>query len=237
MMDVLLVEDELVNQLLARRLLEQMGHRVVVARNGAEAVLAFTHREFDVVLMDLEMPVMDGFAATTAIRAHEAGTGVRRTPIIALTAHETDDHRGRCGAAGMDDRLVKPVTRPTLTALLARVFEPEPRALDPAVLDEYRASAGDDGDELIAALVGEFEREAPQRIRAAEAALRAGDAPALRKTAHALKGSASVIGAEGLVLMCRAIEHPHDDTLVVAARLVPKLGPELERVKETLHAA
>ena len=117
------------------------------------------------------------------------------------------------------------------------VREHEPRALDPSVLDEYRASAGADGDELIAALVGEFEREAPLRIRALEAALAAGDVPALRQAAHALKGGAGVIGAEGIVLMCRAIEHPHDDTLVVATRLVPKLGPELERVKEMLHAS
>jgi len=105
---VLLVEDNPVNQMLARRLLEKNGHRVVVAGNGKEALQVLDVHSVDLVLMDLEMPEMDGLTATAAIRAGEQGSG-RRLPIIALTALDGSDDRQAALAAGMDAYLTKPV--------------------------------------------------------------------------------------------------------------------------------
>ena len=105
---VLLAEDGLVNQEVAVGLLEMRGHRVVVAGNGKEAVAAWQQQAFDVVLMDLEMPEMDGLEAAAAIRAKEVATG-RHVPIIAMTAHAVAGFRDRCLAAGMDDYITKPI--------------------------------------------------------------------------------------------------------------------------------
>jgi CheY-like chemotaxis protein len=105
---ILLAEDSLVNQRLAVRLLEREGHSVVVVDNGLDAVRALESENFDLVLMDVQMPVMDGFEATAAIRANERerGTHVR---IIALTAHAMKGYREQCLSAGMDDYLTKPI--------------------------------------------------------------------------------------------------------------------------------
>jgi CheY-like chemotaxis protein len=107
-LQVLLVEDSLVNQKLATALLEKEGHNVVVAANGKEAVAACTSRELDVVLMDVEMPEMDGFEATRLIRESEKTSG-RRLPIVAITAHASKGDRERCLRAGMDDYISKPI--------------------------------------------------------------------------------------------------------------------------------
>jgi PAS domain S-box-containing protein len=114
---VLLAEDNAVNQRLTVRLLEKRGHRVVVAGNGREALEALEKEGFDLVLMDVQMPEMDGLAATVAIRENEIGTGMR-LPVVALTAHAMKGDRERCLAAGMDDYLSKPIRPPELDAIL-----------------------------------------------------------------------------------------------------------------------
>ena len=110
---VLLAEDNVVNQALAKRLLEKRGHTVIVVSDGSEALDALERESVDLVLMDVQMPVLDGFGATAAIRAREAGTGAR-IPIIALTAHAMKGDRERCLAAGMDEYASKPLRRGTL---------------------------------------------------------------------------------------------------------------------------
>jgi signal transduction histidine kinase/CheY-like chemotaxis protein len=114
---ILLAEDNAVNQLLASRLLEKRGHSVVVAGNGREALDALEKERFDLVFMDVQMPVMDGFEATAAIRKMEDGSGVR-LPIVALTAHAMKGDRGKCLAGGMDGYLTKPIRPQELDELL-----------------------------------------------------------------------------------------------------------------------
>jgi CheY-like chemotaxis protein len=126
---LLLAEDNPVNQKLAVRLLEKRGHGVVTADNGAEAVAAFTRQSFDAVLMDVQMPEMDGLEATAEIRARERQTG-RRIPIIAVTAHAGQADRERCLEAGMDDYVRKPILPAELFAAIERRAEPACSTVD-----------------------------------------------------------------------------------------------------------
>jgi CheY-like chemotaxis protein len=116
-LSVLLAEDNAVNQKIASRFLEKEGHHVTLASHGRQALAALDRENFDVVLMDVQMPEMDGFEATAIIRARERGTG-KRLPIIAMTAHAMKGDRERCLAAGMDDYIAKPITAPALIELL-----------------------------------------------------------------------------------------------------------------------
>jgi len=117
---ILLAEDNLVNQKIVVTMLEKHGHVVFVAGNGREAVEAFLGNSFDVVLMDIQMPLVDGFEATQMIRAHESGTA-GHIPIVAMTAHAMKGDRERCLTAGMDDYISKPINTVELYALLNRI--------------------------------------------------------------------------------------------------------------------
>jgi CheY-like chemotaxis protein len=119
---VLLVEDNVVNQTVAAALLQRRGFEVVVAGNGREGAELFRRGRFDLVLMDIQMPEMDGFESLAAIRAFEEGTG-RRTPVVALTAHALKEDRERCLAAGMDDYLSKPIEASRLYEIIRSVLD------------------------------------------------------------------------------------------------------------------
>jgi len=130
-MRVLLAEDNVINQKLAARLLEKHGHHVTVTSNGREALAALDREDFDAVLMDVQMPEMDGFEATAAIRARELKTG-RHLPIIAMTAHAMQGDRERCLAAGMDDYISKPIKIQQLTDVLEKFSVAAPEETTPA---------------------------------------------------------------------------------------------------------
>jgi len=122
---ILVAEDNALNQLLAKRTLEKAGHSVVVANNGEEAVTALGRETFDLVLMDVQMPVMDGFQATAKIRQREQTTG-QHQPIVAMTAHALKGDRERCLEAGMDGYVAKPLRNSELfSAIAAAVTDPE----------------------------------------------------------------------------------------------------------------
>jgi CheY-like chemotaxis protein len=181
----LLVEDNRVNRMLAETLLKRRGYDVVTAENGVEALAEMERGEFDFVLMDVQMPEMDGLEATRRIRALE-GSRERRIPIIAVTAHSMKGDRERCLAAGMDDYVVKPIDPERLDAAIARcfphitpVFE-HARALDLAFGDES----------LLRSIVRVFLDSAPERLAAIHDALERGDSSVLGKTAHTLEGAA-----------------------------------------------
>jgi CheY-like chemotaxis protein len=144
-MRILLADDNAVNQKVAARLLEKLGHSVEVTSNGAEALAAFTRGTFDLILMDMQMPVMDGYDATQAIRAAEQGTP-RHIPIVALTAHAMKGDREICLKAGMDDYLGKPIRPQELASVLERWGKPWPNPLvtlpnEPAPTEPAEATA------------------------------------------------------------------------------------------------
>ncbi|MBI1917879.1 MAG: response regulator [Planctomycetes bacterium] len=200
---ILLAEDNTVNQRLAVRLLELQSHTVVVAGNGREALSAWEQQPFDLVLMDVQMPAMDGLEATVVIRAKEQGTG-NHIPIIAMTAHAMKGDRERCLEAGMDGYVAKPIRAdqllqaiedliPTGASIQTATPQEEPGA---AILDRTVALSRVGGNEqLLRELMEMFQEECPRLMTAIREALAKGDAPGLRLVAHTLKGSVGTFGA------------------------------------------
>ncbi|MCU1674739.1 MAG: two-component hybrid sensor and regulator [Frankiales bacterium] len=211
---VLLAEDNLVNQRVATLLLEKLGHRTDVVATGAEALAAVHERPYDVVLMDVQMPEMDGLEATRLIRAQLPAD--RQPRIIAMTANALVDDRQLALAAGMDDYLAKPVRPEELRAALARAAagapapDPEPvqeqLAVDPSVLMELTGRLGARGAEFRTKLIGTFEDETERRIAELSAATAAGDAAEVARVAHAMRGGSGAMGAHRLAAVCADVE-------------------------------
>ncbi len=216
---ILLAEDSLVNQKLAVGLLERVGHRVVVANNGQEALGAAESQSFDLVLMDVQMPEMDGLEATAAIRAREKRTG-RHLPIIAMTAHAMPGDRQRCLEAGMDEYLAKPIRARQLLAMIETVLggalpaeAPPPPAAPPGDQVDWpaalRAVQGD--RDLLRSLAEAALEEYPRLMEAIRQAIAGRDAAGLRLAAHTLKGSIRHFAAPG------AFEQAHRMELAASA--------------------
>jgi signal transduction histidine kinase/HPt (histidine-containing phosphotransfer) domain-containing protein/ActR/RegA family two-component response regulator len=210
-LDVLLVEDGIVNQKLATRLLEKQGHKVTLSSNGREALALLEQRGFDVVLMDLQMPEMGGLETTAVIREREKGTG-RHLPIIALTAHALRGDEERCLRAGMDGYVSKPIQPARLWEALAAVAEIPPTFAVGAdaserVLDEDDFLERCSGDpELGRELIQVFLDDYPARLATIRDAINRGDAALLKRGAHGLKGSASNFGAAAVVAAAQRLE-------------------------------
>ncbi len=243
---VLLAEDNLVNQQVARTMLERAGHKVTVAGNGRAAVAAAREGAFDLVLMDVQMPEMDGLEATAAIRAAEAGTG-RHLPILALTAHAMKGDRERCLAAGMDGYLAKPFDPRALwraVAALVPVAGPQPAAPEqaPAPADEEapfdRANllARVGGSVSLARTVaGVFEGEWPRLRGALRDALARDDSAALVRAAHSLKGTLGSLAARESLDAARRLEAAaRSGQLGPAAEVMPALEAQVERLRAAL---
>ncbi len=233
---ILVAEDHPVNQYLARAMLVQLGCRMDMAENGREAVDMAARASYDLILMDMQMPVLDGFAATKAIRRREKGNGGTRIPIIALTANAMQGDRDQCLAAGMDDYLSKPFTSEQLRSVMARWLtperdeapvpeserqrEPEPCAehhgaatpfernsvLDRKVLDSIRAMDGEGGTAFLHALAVKYEGAAGKALAEAREAIELVHAERVRKAAHGLKSSSANLGALTLAALCKDLE-------------------------------
>ncbi|MBI1764109.1 MAG: response regulator [Acidobacteria bacterium] len=245
---VLLAEDNLINQRLAIRLLEKHGHRVTVANNGQEALAAFAQQPFDLVLMDVQMPVLDGFKTTARIRAEESLHG-QHVPIIALTAHAMKGDRERCLAAGMDGYLAKPLQSAELLAVLTRLAPQAGQATRPAppverpeveaaVFDQARALAQVEGDHELLAELGElFRQDSPRLLAALAQASAKHDRAGLARAAHALKGAAGNFGAQATVAaVCRLEELAQTGNFDGADLACQALEAELNRLNAALGA-
>jgi signal transduction histidine kinase/CheY-like chemotaxis protein len=208
---VLLAEDNIINQRVAVGLLTRRGHDVTVANNGREAVDASAALAFDVVLMDVQMPVMGGLEATAAIRERERAAG-GHLRILAMTAHAMSGDRERCIAAGMDGYLSKPIDPAVLyanveqdPAAAAAAAPRQPAA--PLAIDRDALTTRLGGDEaLLDEVAGLFLEDCPARLAAIKSAVDAGDAQAIRFAAHALKGAAANLSAARLVAATHTLE-------------------------------
>jgi two-component system, sensor histidine kinase and response regulator len=197
---VLLAEDNLVNQQVALGNLRKLGYTADVAANGIEVLEALVNERYDIILMDCQMPDLDGYQATREIRRREKNG--RHTWIIAMTANVMVGDREKCLAAGMDDYVGKPLRRAELKTALERAVTTSVAPLDPKVLQNL----ADEGEDDLAELIELFVETAPQSIADMRRALEKSDAKALTMAAHTLKGSCSHWGDSPLRELCARIE-------------------------------
>jgi two-component system, sensor histidine kinase and response regulator len=245
---VLLAEDNPVNQKLAVRLLERRGYVVEVVGNGQEALAAVLGRQFDVILMDVQMPVMDGLEATTAIRKHEAAAG-GRAPIIGMTAHAVRGYRELCLQIGMDAYVSKPIRAEDLFQTIEAVAHApgRPERAEAAGIDRH---LGLDADSLLRSLDGNREllREiaalfvdgCPGALERVREAVVARDAQALEQAAHSFKGSLGFLYAQRASEAAAALERigregdlqRAEDIFATLEREVAQLAPELSALTQ-----
>jgi PAS domain S-box-containing protein len=203
---VLVAEDNEVNHLVVEGLLGRRGIASDVAHNGREALAMLAERAYDLVLMDCQMPELDGYEATASIRAGEAGAGAASVRIVAMTANAMGGDRERCLGAGMDDYLSKPLRPDDLDAVLERSLAPQPAAVR-ALVDEARVrSFRDDYPEIADRLVDLFAEATPPILADLHEAIAGGDAERVRRAAHKLKGSCQNIGATFMAALCVELE-------------------------------
>ena len=261
---VLLAEDNEVNQILALALLENCGIEARAVNNGRDAVALMRTRSFDLVLMDCQMPDMDGFQATEAIRRYESANALPRTPIVALTANAVRGDREKCLVTGMDDYLAKPYSGDQLVAVLGRwlpAVESVPEApegspalesavppvltfeavqtspINSAILDKVRAISPATGQLLVQRLIEAYLKNAPPQLIRLAQALADEDAAALAQSAHSLKSSSFNVGAEALGELFSTIENRGRSGDIASCRAqVVAVDEEFGRVKAALEA-
>ena len=241
-----MAEDSPVNQKLVVRLLEQWGHTVVVAHDGREALAALDEQRFDAVLMDIQMPEMDGFEATAAIRAQEETTGPH-VPIIAMTAHAMKGDRERCLEAGMDGYVTKPIRAQELFEAIERLTlavadaGTDAPAVEPAAVafDKDAAWRCVDGDMgLLQELAGAFfQAEYPQLLAEIRSAIAKNEALRLRRAAHTLKGEVGNFGATAAYDAALQLETMgREEDLTHAAEACAMLEEAIARLHSALIA-
>ena len=237
---ILLAEDNAMNQKVALRLLEQLGYRADVATNGLEAIEALERRPYDVVLMDVQMPELDGLDATRRICGHWPEE--RRPHIIAMTANALPEDREACFAAGMNDYVAKPIRAEELVAALKRAkplsngdgdSEPvEYVTLDDGALKNLRDLGG---DEFLGEVIDAFLADAPQLVATLRRSLDDGNTEELRRAAHTLKSNGATLGAEGFAELCRTLEQRgKTGELDGASELVDRVEQEYGPLEEAL---
>jgi CheY-like chemotaxis protein len=230
-LQILVAEDHPVNQRLVTGLLEKQGHAVVVVEDGDAAVEAVAQQAFDLILMDVQMPGMDGLEATAAIRAQEQARGTH-IPIIALTAHAMKGDQERCLAAGMDDYLAKPIDAKDLATTIARRLNPGAGPDLPTgtpSVDLAAAMRAVEGDRaLLQELVHLFLQGYPNHMATLREAIQRGDADPVIHTAHQLKGAMSIIGGTVASTLASELELMGGaSALEAAGRVLPLLEREL----------
>ena len=234
--DVLVAEDNPVNLEVARQYLLELGCRVEIAENGKEAASACEMRRYDLILMDCQMPVLDGLSATRQIRENEFRTGSLPVPIIAVTANAYDEDRKACIDAGMDDYLSKPFSPDQLSDMLQKWVkiehgsasldsEAEKPALDEAFVRTLRGSR----PQFLEKLLNLFAGFAPEAMVQIQSSYHAGDAAAIMRLAHSMKSSGSNIGAARLADQCSSLQQ-----ISMSGWNAAKIADAILRVEEEL---
>ncbi|MBA2269066.1 MAG: PAS domain S-box protein [Chthoniobacterales bacterium] len=250
---ILVAEDNPVNQKVAVRTLEKLGYRVDVVPNGAEALEALARVPYAAVLMDVQMPEMDGYEATAEIRRRESEGSGGRTPIIAMTANAMQGDREKSLEAGMDDYIPKPVKTEDLDEVLrcwvssAQDTEPAPAPdmdedrsdsrgpIDQSMLERLRDLQEEGEPDLLAELVEMFLPDASARLKTLRGAVKRGDERFVERAAHTLKGSALNMGAVRMSEICAELEEVgRSGDLVRALQLLDQLDAEFSRVSREL---
>lgn len=218
---ILVAEDNPVNQKLAVQLLGRMGYRPDLAGNGIEAIQALERQHYDVILMDVQMPEMDGLDASR--RICQLWPSVQRPRIIAMTADAMQGDREKCIDAGMDDYITKPIQVSELIDALKRAAQARPIIVHPesspvsaaaeeggvidfAMLDDIRALVGDSGEDGIEGLLACYLDDAPRLLATMRQAAERGDAATLHRAAHTMKSTSAMFGATGLAQLCAELE-------------------------------
>ena len=247
---ILLAEDNEINQRVAIRLLNKLGHEVQVAENGQLAFDALQQSKFDVVLMDMQMPVLDGFKAVAAIREQEQSTG-RHQLVVAMTAHAMSGDRERCLSAGMDDYISKPISATAVSEALSRVTKrshvavkvanqngvaPAGSSLEPSPFDYEAALAKFDGDrDFLNEMVGIFLQTAPKMLESLRSAFEQRDLHATGESAHLIKGTVANLCAEpAYVAALRLDQICQTENLDELASAHQVLAGEVDRLINTL---
>jgi CheY-like chemotaxis protein/HPt (histidine-containing phosphotransfer) domain-containing protein len=228
---ILLAEDNAMNQKVALRLLERLGYSADVASNGVEALSALERRPYDVVLMDVQMPELDGLDATHQIC--ERWPPESRPHIVAMTANALPEDREACFAAGMNDYVAKPIRVDELAAALKRVRPVRNRnagsgesdiSLEAGALQNLRDLGG---VEFLTEVVDVFQADAPGLITSLRTSLQRQDTEELRRAAHTLKSNGSTLGAVAFAKLCRTVElQAKDGQLGQVSQLVDRIEQE-----------
>lgn len=244
---ILIVDDDEINRIVAHGLIEQSGCKATCVAGGEEAIRTLETNAFDVVLMDVQMPEMDGFEAAAAIRRREAELQRRRTPIIGLTAHIGKAEADRSRTVGMDACLGKPIDPGALMDTIGKVL----KFSDPQDLSEADACMPDasldvfNAAELLDRIGGDattfdklislFRVSAPRHFEAMQGALADGNLPRVRQEAHSLRGAAANMSAAGAATLARSLEEAavNGDAAAIGP-LLEQLQMELERVYRAL---
>ena len=260
---ILLVEDNLVNQQVVTRMIERIGYKVEAVDNGRGALERLAHADYDLILMDCQMPEVDGYTATREIRRREGSA--RHTPIIGITAHALAGDREDCMRVGMDDYLSKPVMPEDLAAIIDKWVEvhdsprtsasrpqaplteavtdapasaERPRVaavVDEAVLAELREYQKPGEPDFVTELIGVFRDDLINRLSQIRAGLQAADAHQVGQAAHALKGASGELGAHGLREICSRLElSTAHGSIETAPSMMRELEAEAERVRAAL---
>jgi two-component system, sensor histidine kinase and response regulator len=246
---ILVAEDNAVNRQVAFLQLQSLGYTVDTVANGLQALEVLSATDYDAVLMDCQMPEMDGYEATAEIRRREGEE--KHTPIIALTANALQGDAEKCLAAGMDDYLSKPIKAEALEVMLEKWTHDKtsaakpaaaaeakdlPKVLDTGVLDKLRKALGDKRKDFIASLIDLFIADTQTRLQALGEAISSKDATALRQVAHALKGSCANVGAKRMSELCDILEDKGlANSLEGASGFAGQLEEEFGRVKQALE--
>jgi two-component system sensor histidine kinase/response regulator len=248
---ILVAEDTHFNQKFIQRLLERWGHDAVVVENGRQVIERLSETAFDLILMDVQMPIMDGYEAARAVRAAESGVETEHhIPIVAMTAHATKGDRERCLAAGMDDYLSKPISSGKLLDILKRIanekygMQEPTRVHDagevthepPILIDKQLLRDAFDQDwEFFREIVDLFMIDFPRMMDLLRESLKAGDAAAFSRNAHAVKGMVRLFQAEEAAMMAQLLEERgRNGDLAGAAEGVDRLVVALDHLKTVL---